>query len=516
MNRKKKKIMGIVIAVVLVLVLAAGITVFVRIQSSNSRASAGEKKESTISLAKMDLTRSVSATGTIQSGVSKTVSADINGVKLKKVNVEVGDKVKKGETLAVFDSDDLQDSLTEAKENLSDTEEDANRQVSSASSQLDEAKATYSSDQSKLAKQVSSAKAELSEAKQKLSEYKKKASAEKNVEQKAKLEEQVEKADEAVKQAESSYEAAKNSQETTNRQNKKSIESAEEALESARSNQKKSVREAKNQVSQAEDSLEKCQVTAPISGVVTATNVEEGDTYSGGELFQIDNMESYEVSTTVDEYDISSVSKGQRVVILTEATGEDELEGEITFVAPTMGSSSLSTGGSQSDTGAGAASSSSSSSSGGYEVRIGIAAKDERLKPGMTAKCSIVLEEAEDVYAVPYDAVHEKTDGSNVIYVSGAKRDSGSSGEGSEGSYEEITVTKGMESDYYVEISGDGLSEGLSIIIPTDVTSEQDNDSSDSSERNLLEGGAPGGNFGGGTHGGSGGNPMKGGRGPGM
>lgn len=513
MNRKKKKIMGIVVAAVLVLVLAAGVTVFVRVQSRNSRASAGEKRESTISLSKMDLTKSVSATGTIQSGVSKTVSANVNGGKLKRVNVEVGDEVKEGETLAVFDSDDLQTSLTEAKENLSDTEEDANRQVSSASSQLSDAKETYSSDKSKLAKQVREAKAELSEAKQELSECKKKASAEKNVEQKAKLEEQIEKANEAVKQAESSYEAAKNNQETTNRQNKKGIESAEEALESARSNQKKSVREAENQVSQAEDSLEECQVTAPISGIVTSTNVEEGDTYSGGELFQIDNMESYEASTTVDEYDISSVSKGQRVVILTEATGEDELEGEITFVAPTMGSSSLSTGGSQSDTGAGAAS--SSSSSGGYEVRISIATKDERLKPGMTARCSIILEEAEDVYAVPYDAVHEKADGSNVIYVSGAKGDSGGSGEGSEGSYEEITVTKGMESDYYVEISGDGLREGLSVIIPTDVTSEQDSDSSDSSERNLLEGGVPGGDFGG-ARGGSGDNPMKGGRGPGM
>ncbi len=84
---------------------------------------------------------------------------------------------------------------------------------------------------------------------------------------------------------------------------------------------------------------------------------------------------------------------------------------------------------------------------------------------GMTARCSIILEEAKDVFAVPYDAIHENQDGTNVIYVeempdqdvqereiteeSGNTQDSNG--------YKEIEVTKGMESDYYVEISGDGF-----------------------------------------------------------
>lgn len=132
------------------------------------------------------------------------------------------------------------------------------------------------------------------------------------------------------------------------------------------------------------------------------------------------NSCSYTVSTSVDEYDISDVSVGQRVVILTEATGEDEIEGEITFVAPTTGSSSLSSGTQSGDSGgAGSFSTSGTSTSGsGYEVKIAVKTNDERLKMGLTAKCSIILEEADNVYAVPYDAVHENSDGTTVVYVS--------------------------------------------------------------------------------------------------
>lgn len=140
-------------------------------------------------------------------------------------------------------------------------------------------------------------------------------------------------------------------------------------------------------------------MTAPISGVITASNVEEGDTYSGGSMFQIDDTTDFVVSTSVDEYDISSVKTGQRVVVLTEVTGEDEIEGEITFVAPSTGSATLSSGNAQSSETAGL---SQTSSTEGYAVEITLQGENGRLRLGLTARCSIILEEAENVYAVPY------------------------------------------------------------------------------------------------------------------
>ncbi|MCM1441378.1 MAG: hypothetical protein NC131_19560, partial [Roseburia sp.] len=81
----------------------------------------------------------------------------------------------------------------------------------------------------------------------------------------------------------------------------------------------------------------------------------------------------------------------------------------------------------------------------------------------------------------PYDAIHTNTNGESVLYVQDFS-----------GTRSETAVTKGMESDYYVEVSGDGLSEGLRILIPTDETSsdsdeesKQDSGSLDS----LLSGG---------------------------
>ena len=80
----------------------------------------------------------------------------------------------------------------------------------------------------------------------------------------------------------------------------------------------------------------------------------------------------------------------------------------------------------------------------------------------------------------------------------------------------EITVTKGMESDYYVEVTGDGLSEGLMVILPSDTTSSKSSSDSDKSSSGLSDmmGGMSGGGGRGGAPGGNGGGPSGGG--PGM
>lgn len=481
--------------IILAIVIVVAITVLILVTKSGRHAKQnkeGEVRQNTISLEKMDLTKSVSATGTITSCDTKMVSVDINGIEVKTVPVSVGDSVKKGDVLVTFDKTDLLESLEEAQENLSDAKEEGNRNITSAQKQYQDAKETYEDEKESLAEKVSDAKKELTEKKKQVNSAKDGADKEK--------------AEEALNQAESAYENAVSNRKTTNKQNKEKMESAKDSIETARSNKEKSVKEASKQVEEAQKTLDKCSVTAPISGVITACGVEEGDMYSGGTMFQIEDTSAYTVSTTVDEYDISKLEKGQRVVLLTEATDEDELEGEISFVAPSTSSTSLSSGSSQSgESGMG------TSSSGGYEIIININTKDERLKMGLTAKCSIILEEAVDVFAVPYDAVHENSDGTSVIYVS--------EGEGTSLSKREVQVTKGMESDYYVEISGDELTEGMNVQIPTDETSEKTSDSdSKQSDFSMMGGGdMPGGGQmpdsgtrGGGNRGGGGNNGRHG------
>lgn len=456
------------VAVAAVVIVAAGAVIVVFRMGGSAETQKQELRQNSISLSKMDLTRSVSATGTIESVKTKIVRADVTDVKVKKVLVKVGDEVKKGQSLVTFDKSDLQETLKEAEENLSDVKSQNSSELASAQRKVSEAQKTYES-QKKQQKQSKSS-GEQTEASQ-----------------------------------------TNDAQESTLEQSKSNLQSAKEALETTKNNQKKSLREAERSVKEAKDALANCAAKASMDGTVTAIGAEAGDSYHGGDLVEISDCTNLRASTTVDEYDIPDISKGQKVAILTDATGEEELEGKITYVAPTTGSTLSSSGSTDSTGGSGntgsSMGSSSSGSSSGYEVRIRIQSANEKLRIGMTAKCSIILEEASDVFAVPYDAIHTNTNGDSVLYV-----------QDSSGTRSEVIVTKGMESDYYVEVSGKGLSEDLQILIPTDETSS----SAESAEKkdnsgsldDILSGGRNKGNHerpdnssGGAPGGGSGGMP---------
>ena len=326
-------------------IFAAGVIAILlfRFQTSKEKVNAGNQKPNTIRIAKMDLTKSISATGTLASAQSKTISAKANDIVVKKVLVEVGDSVKKGDSLIAFDQGDLQDALEDAKDNLADTKEAADREVSSAQTQLSDAKENYTAEKNKQANEIATAKKTLAEVKKTVSQLEKQLKKVENQQDKTSLEQQLTQAKEKNGQAETAYQTAVSNQSSSNRQNQSSITNAENAVETAKSNRTKNIKEAQKQVDEAQENLDQCAVTATIDGLVTAVNVAEGDSYSGGSLLQIEDTSAYTVTTTVDEYDISNVKKGQKVVILTEATGEDELEGEITFVAPSTSTSSDST-----------------------------------------------------------------------------------------------------------------------------------------------------------------------------
>lgn len=420
-----KRHRGLLIIVAVVVVIVAGAVEVIPRIGGDAETQKKEIKQNTVALSKMDLTRSVSATGTLASAKTKIVRADVSDVKVKKVFVKVGGEVKKGQSLVSFDKSDLKDALREAEENLADVKSQNSSELAAAQRNLSDAQETYEN-QKKQQKQTKSSSGQT-EAGQ-------------------------------TQAGQTNGDSAASLQ-----QSKSNVQSAKDALTTTKNNQKKTLREAEKSVEDAKKALESCSATASMDGTVTALGVEAGDSYHGGDLVEISDCTNFQVTTTVDEYNISDVSKGQKVVILTDATGETELEGKITYVAPTTGSTLDSSGTSDSAGGSGNGGSSmggAASSSSGYEVRIRVKTTNEKLRVGMTAKCSIILEEASDVYAVPYDAIHTNTNEESVLYV-----------QDSSGTRSEVAVTKGMESDYYVEVSGEGLSEGLQILIPTDEAS---------------------------------------------
>lgn len=504
--KKKSKRFKVVVCGAVVAVVLGGVLAGTRVLRSKRVSADKVVKQSTTQLSKMNLINSISASGTIASRKTQTVSVSMNDVTVKKVYVKVGDQVKKGDRIVSFDGESLDDSLSDAKEALSDAKTSAASEIESAQTQYDEALNDQSYKNAKASKNLKKAKQEKEAAKKKLQEAKKKLAAaqktkkktaERNEESLTAAQEAVTKAQESYSQAVTALETARDNKTETQRQNSSTVRQAKTSLDNAKTNGQKSIREAEKQVETAQESVDKCAVTAPMDGVVTSLGVEKGDSYSGGTIAQIDDTSGYTITTSVDEYDISSIKKGQKVVILTEATDEDELEGVVTFVAPSTGSSS-STGTESSGNSMG---NTESSGSDGYEVKIRLKKKDSRLKLGMTAKCSIVKEEADDVFAVPYDAVSEGQDGS--CYITVAAADSGEKGTDSTKT-QTLTVTKGLETDYYVEISGDGLREGMNVVVPTDKVSS--GEKSDSDQKGMGDFGKMGNMNGGGMPGGNGNN----------
>ena len=165
-------------------------------------------------------------------------------------------------------------------------------------------------------------------------------------------------------------------------------------------------KQLKRQLEEQQDRLDDYVITAPISGTVTKVNVEENNSFAGGDLVTIQDCSTLYVSTEIDEYDIPNIKLGQKVKLKTDATREDELDGVIDEIAATATTQ-----------GQGQIQASGSSSNATYAVKVKILTRDDRLKLGMTARLSIITNEVQDVLTVPYDAVVDLGDGQYVVYT---------------------------------------------------------------------------------------------------
>ena len=165
--------------------------------------------------------------------------------------------------------------------------------------------------------------------------------------------------------------------------------------------------------------------------------------------------------------------------VIVEAIGEEELPANVSFVSPTATNSSM--GGSS------------------YALEIALNDPNENLRIGMTAKASIVLEAAYDVLTVPYDCVETDRDGKTIVYVD------------QNGEKTAVEVELGMQGDYYVEVSGEGLDENSMVYYATPLVNNRGGDMEESGNTMFNMGGMPGGMPSGGRMPSGGGNGRPGG-----
>lgn len=111
---KKHKKAVIILAVVAVVAVLA-IKIAKTVKDAQNLLAGMQSSASTEKIEERDIVNSVSATGTIVAVENRTYSTSVTGVKVKEVNVKVGDTVNPGDILCVLDEEDFEKQLADAK-----------------------------------------------------------------------------------------------------------------------------------------------------------------------------------------------------------------------------------------------------------------------------------------------------------------------------------------------------------------------------------------------------------------
>lgn len=153
-------------------------------------------------------------------------------------------------------------------------------------------------------------------------------------------------------------------------------------------------------------------LTAPIPGMVvyleiwkgsSEGKVQEGDSpWPGQGLINIPDLAEMIVNATVSEVDASRVRVDQETIITLDAFPDVPFHGKVTRKGTL------------------ARRKEQGSKINVFDVEIAIADHDERLKPGMSASCRIIVDRLRDVVSIPLEAVFD-VDGKPCVYLANRK-----------------------------------------------------------------------------------------------
>lgn len=456
MRKAKTKIIIILSLVILALVVCY----FVFFRSGGSTTSADIDGVPVFSLSDQDLTESINVSGNIEAKTA--VLENSQSTKCVKVNVSVGQKVNEGDVLFEFDSSELRNEF-EKLSRMYNAEHDRNeythginernlknaeaekesilaqeqRKIDAAVKARDNAYSKYD----KLNITVNELKANMDNYYALLDgaepeEYKELYAAYLDAVQSYELVSserdalsyQLSDYDNNVALAQDSYENAKNAADDN-------IRNAMDVLEGERY---EIASVSQSDMDALQIRINNCTVKAPMSGIVSAVNVNLGSLPTDASLATIVDDSDFSISANLSEANIHKVAPGMKVIIKTVATGDEEIEGEIRYI------------------------SSVAAPSGDNDVKnfsivfdIADKSKFEKVYVGMSATVRIILNEVFDTFAVPYDCLVVE---GRQAYLMVAVED------GDSYIVDQIPVKTGVESNYYVEVSGDGLYEGMLIV----------------------------------------------------
>lgn len=283
-----------------------------------------------------------------------------------------GTRVKKDDFLIQFDTAEFEQQLREAQNNLEKAQAKLASTIANSKSEISDLESnikleTYSLEQSRLR-----AKTAVYESDNKRKEI-----------------------EFNLKKAEISYKRLIEKKDATGKIQQAAIRQAELEVE-----------QTEIKVQRAQKDLETLTISSPIDGMVVykeiwgsngKEKVKVGDTpWRGQALMEIPNAEKMKVAIKINEVDISKLKMEQKVNITLDALPDTSFTGIVKEIA-TLANRDRKT------------------KKNVFKVEVYINETDERLKPGMSAHCQVIIDELEDVLAVPIDAIHVENEKSWVL-----------------------------------------------------------------------------------------------------
>jgi HlyD family secretion protein len=346
-KKKRRKRIIIISVIVLVVALIGGAVVAFSHGSSKIDPSKLAKVE------KGDLAKSVVATGKVEPITKVEVKSKASGI-VKKLYVEYGDRVKKGQLLAQLDKIEIEAGVEQSRASL----EAAQANLTSAQADYERAKVDAEGPDVPLLKR--------------------------SYDRALQMQKDGVVSDSALDDAEKNYKMAVN---------KQSVARAQMLVLQAKIAQAKAqvARDGAN-LKQLEEQLNYTDIVSPIDGIILSRDVEMGDAVSsilvlgsGATLVMTlgDTSQVY-VKGKVDESDIGRVYLGQPARIKVESFKDKTFNGVVTKISP-MGveKDNVTT----------------------FEVRVSIQNPGGELKAEMTANAEIILEEHKSVLQIPEGAI---------------------------------------------------------------------------------------------------------------
>jgi len=192
------------------------------------------------------------------------------------------------------------------------------------------------------------------------------------------------------------------------------------------------VKQAQANLLQIREKMNKNVLKAPVAGVITAIEKEEGETASASQtVVSMISSGYFQIEANVSETEIAKVSIGDSVEMTLDALGpEEKFFGQVIKIDPaeTVVSGVIY-----------------------YKVTSIFDVEDERIKSGMTVNLDIQTAQKENVLYLPYYVIKEKNGEKYILVLEGKEA-------------KERTIKTGLDGETNVEIT-EGLKEGDQVIV---------------------------------------------------